>query len=234
VPLHLQIRESLQGRIARGGWQPGSRLPSEPELAEQFNVSRMTVRQAVDKLVERGLLYRRRGVGTFVAPVRMARDLGRLTSFSEDAAARGVAARSHVLSAGVEPAPAPVAEELRLEPGQPVVRVERVRRYETTPVALQTVWVPEHLCRHLVDPEVSEGSIYAHLEQAHHFRMGWGVQSISARTPTGDERATLDMPAHAALLVVRRTTFLDDGVPIELSESLYRSDEHGYTITLRR
>lgn len=234
MPLHSQIRDSLQQRIVSGEWPAQFQLPSEPELARSFNVSRMTVRQAVQRLIERGFLYRRRGVGTFVAPVVLRRDLSKLTSFSEDAAARGMSAHSRVLKVGTTPADERVADRLQIDEGEPVVRIERLRSYGQIPAALQVVRIPERLCPEVADQKVASGSVYSYLEEERHFRLGWGVQNISARMPTRAERSRLQMPPSTALLVVERITFLDDGTPIELSDAVYRGDEQSFTLTMHR
>jgi GntR family transcriptional regulator len=234
TPLHAQIRQSIQQKITEGHWPPEFRIPTEEELARQFNVSRMTVRQAVQNLAERGFLYRRRGVGTFVSPVRMERDLSRLTSFSEDAAALGFEVRSKISGIEIGPASGEVAQHLKLGTQDRVIRVERLRRHDDTPVALQTLWVPERLCPELADPEVAAGSVYAYFEQVRNYRLGWGIENLGALVPSREEKAMLEMPETAALLIVHRTTFLDDGTPLEFSETRYRSDQQAFMITLRR
>jgi GntR family transcriptional regulator len=234
TPIHVQIRQSIQQKITEGHWLPEARIPTEEELARQYNVSRMTVRQAIQKLVERGFLYRRRGVGTFVSPVRMERDLSRLTSFSEDAAALGFEVRSKVNEIKIAPASGEVAQHLKLGTQDLVIRVERLRRHDDTPVALQTIWVPERLCPELTDPGVAGGSVYAYFEQVRNYRLGWGIENIGALAPSDEEKAMLEMPETAALFIVHRTTLLDDGTPVEFSETRYRSDQQAFMITLRR
>lgn len=235
APLHAQIRQTIQEKITTGQWPPQSRIPPEEKLAQQFRVSRMTIRKAMQRLVENGFLYRRQGVGTFVSPIYMQRDLSRMTSFSEDAAARSVGAHSEVQSVEVECAAGAVAHQLLLDPQRDnVIRIERLRLYDDTPVALQTLWVPQRLCPELEDPKVAAGSVYAYYEQGRNFRLGWGVQSIEARMPTLEEKTQLQMPHTAALFLVRRTTFLDDGIPLELSETRYRSDKQVFMATLQR
>jgi GntR family transcriptional regulator len=235
VPLHSQIRASVQELIETGEWPARFRLPSEAELALTFKVSRMTVRQAIDKLVESGLLYRRRGVGTFVVPRVVSRDLMKLSSFSEDAKARGMPVRSEVRVAKVVRADTELAKKVGLLPKENVVMVERLRFYDDRPIALQKVWVPEALCPELVDPAVAAGSIYGHLELERNYRLGWGLQTMSARVPTKNEARLLQIASTSvALMCVERTTFLDDGTAIELSRSIYRGDEETFTLTLKR
>ena len=235
LPLHSQIRTSIQERIESGDWPAQFQLPSEPELAAAFKVSRMTVRQAVDKLVESGLLYRRRGVGTFVAPRVMSRDLMKLTSFSEDARGRGVPARTEVRVTKIVKADAEIAKKLGLAPSESTVMVERLRFFGETPISLQRVWVPEHLCPELIDPAIAGGSIYAYLETERNYRLDWGLQTISARVPTKAERELLAITSSSvALVCVERTTFLDDGTAVELSQAIYRGDEQSFALKLRR
>ncbi|MEV6899633.1 GntR family transcriptional regulator [Amycolatopsis sp. NPDC051372] len=234
VPLHSRIRETIEGRLRDGEWPAQHRLPSEPELAEEFKVSRMTVRQAVQHLVNEGLLYRRRGVGTFVSPRTVQRDLTKLTSFSEDAQDKGLRPRSEVRGVKVVPADEHVALKLDIPVGELVTRVERLRHLDEHPIALQTVWIPHRLCPELAETDAASGSIYDYLENHHHYRLAWGVQTMTARQPRRDERQILQLPRSAALMCVERTTFLDDGTPIELSEAVYNSEEQSFTITLHR
>lgn len=233
-PLHAQIRQSIQRRISDGEWPQEYKIPPEEELARDFNVSRMTVRQAVQNLVEKGYLYRRRGIGTFVFSDVMERNLSKLTSFSEDAKAIGVETSSQVIETSIQAASEEIATELRLEPEERAVRIERLRFHEESPVALQSLWVPETLCSHLQEREIASASVYAHYEQAHNYRIGWGVQGISAAIPGEYEREALRMTEEIALLVVRRTTFLDNGAPLEFSETRYRSDQQAFTGALHR
>jgi GntR family transcriptional regulator len=234
IPLYVWIRAMILDRIRDGRWPAQFQLPSEDELARQFQVSRMTLRHALQQLVQQGALYRRRGVGTFVSPIKLERDLSRLTSFSEDAAAARQSTSSTILSIRTAPATDQEQEHLQLLPCQQVVWVERVRYRGDTPIAMQVLRVPKELCPELANHETAAGSFYAYYEQVRGFRLGWGIESIEAGMPTRKERSLLQIPPRTAVLLVRRRTFLEDGTPLELSETRYRGDEHAFTVTLRR
>src|SRR5512135_3715742 len=117
VPIYIQIRESLRDEITKGDLKRGEQLPSENELAAKYNVSRMTIRESIEDLVEEGLLYRRHGVGTFVAFPHLQRDHTRLTSFFDKAEEAGIAVRVRLLSLEVIPAKPRVAEALDIPVG---------------------------------------------------------------------------------------------------------------------
>ncbi|NJN98810.1 MAG: GntR family transcriptional regulator [Anaerolineales bacterium] len=121
----------------RGEWQPDDILPSEIELMEQYSVSRITVRQALDELVNEGLIYRQRGRGTFVAHPTVEQGLTRIISFTEDMRQRGFTPGTEVLFAGLEPATPEVAAQLQLEPGVELVRLERLRLADNEPMSIE-------------------------------------------------------------------------------------------------
>ena len=127
LPIYHQLYEILRGNIVRGEWQPGDILPSETELIEQYQVSRITVRQALEALVNDGLIYRQRGRGTFVAHPTVEQGLSRIISFTEDMHQRGFRPDTEIISAGLISAPAEIAEKLQIEAGEELVRLERLR-----------------------------------------------------------------------------------------------------------
>ena len=120
--------------------QPGSRLPSERELSTRWNAARMTVRNAMDALIDEGLVVRRHGSGTYVLPRPVVRFLG-LTSFSQDMRDRGLVPSSRLLAFELEPAGEPVAERLMVEPEETVLRFTRLRLGSAEPMAIETVWI---------------------------------------------------------------------------------------------
>src|SRR5512138_2604747 len=134
APIYVQIRESLRADIVQGVLKRGEQLPSEKELAGRFKVSRMTVRESIEDLVDEGLLYRRHGVGTFVAFPHLQRDHTRLTSFFDKAEEEGVAVRAELLSLEVLTARAVVARALDLPPGSRVIRIKTLRYANNVPI----------------------------------------------------------------------------------------------------
>src|SRR5512146_3296461 len=140
VPVYIQIRESLRAEITRGDLKRGEQLPSENELAIKYNVSRMTIRESIEDLVNEGLLYRRHGVGTFVAFPHLQRDHTRLTSFFDKAEHEGVKVQAKLLKLEVIPAKPRVAEALDIPAGSHVIRVKTLRFVNNAPVTVHDAY----------------------------------------------------------------------------------------------
>jgi GntR family transcriptional regulator len=138
VPKYYQLKEIIRGRIESEELGEGQLIPSERELCESYGISRMTARQAVMELVNEGVLYREQGKGTFVAGKKVQQEAERLTSFTEDMRERGMEASSVVLEVEVEPAGPVVARFLRVEEGERIIRLKRLRNADGEPMALET------------------------------------------------------------------------------------------------
>jgi GntR family transcriptional regulator len=230
-PLYLQLKRWLEEAVESGAIKPGDALPSERDLAIKTDVSRITVRKAVQHLVSDGVLVQRHGSGTFVAPrtPRVEQSLSQLTSFAEDMARRGKKPRSSWLDRGIY---APSPEEmmvLGLSPGGSVTRVARLRFSADTPIAIERAAVPTDL---LPDPERIGTSLYAHLEKTGS-RPVRAIQRIRAAN-LGDEDATLlDVPTGTASLNIERISYLPSGRVIEFTRSIYRGDTYDFVAELR-
>lgn len=197
---------------------PGSLLPSEPELATQFAVSRMTARQAVQNLAKRDLVERRRGAGTFVAPPLLHRREGVLLSFTEDMRRRGMKSSSRLISAEVMVSPED-AIALGLQPSGWIVRLERVRYADDMPLAIERVCLPGDFSR-VLDYDLEHGSLHDALRdmgrQISHAR-GY----VTARLATNSEAEILGLATPASLLVESRTIYDDVERPLERTETAY-------------
>jgi len=136
VPIYIQIRESLRADIMQGTLKRGEQLPSENDLALKYKVSRMTIRESIEDLVDEGLLYRRHGVGTFVAYPHLQRDHTRLTNFFDKAENEGLAVQAKLLKLEVIPAKPRVAEALDIPVGSHVIRVKTLRFVNDAPVTV--------------------------------------------------------------------------------------------------
>ena len=137
LPLYHQLYEILRGSILSGHWQPGDMLPPESELIAQYEVSRTTVRQVLDMLVNEGLIYRQRGRGTFVAHPTVEQSLVRIISFTDDMRQRGCMPGTQVLFSGLVPAPAEIAEKLEIEEGAELARLDRLRLADGEPMSIE-------------------------------------------------------------------------------------------------
>lgn len=216
--LQYQKIENWLREMCRAG-SPGDLLPSEAEIAERFQVSRMTVRQAIANLEYDGLVDRIRGSGTYIANRPMHRREGVLLSFTEDMHLRGLAPSSRVLSAGPAHATKSDAEALGIDEGDPVVRVSRIRLANATPVALERVTLPITLSA-VLEHDLQDESLHMILRNLGRGPAGaWSW--VTARLAKSSESRELDIAPRSALLVERRVVLDRDDVPVEHSETAY-------------
>jgi len=230
-PLYLQLKRWIENAVKSGAIRPGDALPSERDLAQKVDVSRVTVRKAVQHLVKDGVLVQRHGSGTFVAPPsqRVEQSLSELTSFTEDMARRGMTVRSQWLDKGLF---VPSPEEtvvLGLFPGERVARIARLRLSGETPLAIERAALSAQV---LPDPEAVTGSLYTLLERSGH-RPVRAIQRIRAANLGEEDAALLAVPAGAAGLHIERISYLASGRVIEFTRSIYRGDTYDFVAELR-
>jgi GntR family transcriptional regulator len=180
-PLYIQVKEVMLDEIISGQYRPHDRLPSERELSTRFDVSRMTVRQALLDLVRDGAIYARVGKGTFVAAPKIDQQLRTLTSFSQDVRSRGGEPTSRVLEARETVASPEVAAALRLATGAPVLVLSRLRLADGVPLAIETTNLPLALCPDLFhDHNFAVESLYQVLRSDYGIEPAQGEQVIEA------------------------------------------------------
>ncbi|WP_304999752.1 GntR family transcriptional regulator [Geodermatophilus marinus] len=228
TPLWFQLSHAIESAISEGRLPTGSRLENELSLAERYGLSRPTVRRAVQELVDKGLLVRKRGVGTQVIQPHVRRSV-ELTSLYDDLARGGEKPTTEVLSLQRVPAPADVAEELDLAPGEEVVALRRLRRTRGEPLALLTNYLPGRFEPTL--EELTERGLYQYLRgQGVHLRVAH--QRIGARLARADEARLLEEPPRSALLTMQRTAFDDKGAAVEHGRHVYRASRYDFETTL--
>jgi DNA-binding GntR family transcriptional regulator len=230
VPLYFQLAEQLEAAIVAGTLTPGSRLENEVQLADRCGLSRPTVRQAIQHLVDKGLLVRKRGVGTQVVSGQQVRRSVELSSLYDDLTATGRKPSTWVLDCGHVPAGDEVAEQLGLNPGDQVLRLLRVRMTDSEPLALMTNYLPASLI-HLTAEELSQHGLYELLRAAG-LNLRIANQTIGARGATTAEAALLDERRGVPLLTMTRTAFDDKGRAIEYATHVYRASRYSFTLTL--
>jgi GntR family transcriptional regulator len=227
LPLYQQLQRKLREAIASGVLGADDALPAERELAGELSVSRITVRKAVDGLVEEGLLVRRQGSGTFVSN-RVEKNFSKLSSFSEDMRARG--RKPH--SVWLNRAPGTVTPEealtLRSSPGTPVYRFHRIRFADDAPMALESATV---LASCLPSVDAVESSLYEALERTGH-RPVRALQRLRAVLLTAEQAHLLKAQERDAGLLVARVGFVNDGRAIEYSQSFYRGEIYDFVAEL--
>jgi GntR family transcriptional regulator len=230
-PRYDQLYRHLAATIAAGEIAPETQLPPERELAQIADVSRVTVRKAMSRLVEDGVLEQRRGAGTFVRPTRLKleQSLSALVSFTEYMRQRGKTSSSRVLRRGLFLPSPDETLALGLSAGERVARVERLRFADDTPLALEWSSLPTDI---LPDPDAVETSLYDVLRS-----LGTAptraVQRITAVNLTSADARLLLLAEGAAVLRIDRTAYLPSGRPIEFTRGLYRSDIYDFIAELR-
>lgn len=232
VPLYIQIKDIFRKRIESGELAPGGQIPTEPELQVMFNVSRFTVRQAVEGLLLEGLVTRMRGKGTFVAFPKIEESLPNLVSFSEEMRQMGKTPSTEYQHVEIVPPSAYIREMLRLSDTDDVLRIKRVRCGDGIPLALLMSHLPVDL---LVDPgEDFSGSLWELLQAKYNIRIARGDQIIEAVMSDEEQSELLRVPRRSPLLMIRRIAYTYEDKPVEYVEGFYPADRYSYKITLSR
>jgi GntR family transcriptional regulator len=171
APLYGKVEEVLASEIARGEHPPGDRLPSEDELLARFGVSRITVRRAIQNLIQRGVVEILRGRGTFVLAPKVSQELTKLTGFVEDMDTHGRKASARVVSQGVVAANARVAQHLGISKGTRVMRIERVRLADSVPMSFDETYLPLEIGKEIVRNDLRVRPIFSVPEGSPIFRI---------------------------------------------------------------
>lgn len=233
IPIYVQIEEILKQRIYLEEYKIGENIPSERELSLQFDVSRMTVRQSITNLVNSGLLYREKGRGTYVANPKLEQPLMGLTSFTEDMKARGMEPSSKILRFEKIVPPMDIARDLLLEPGEEVFFVARIRSADSKPMAIERTYIPVKVYPELDEKKIM-GSLYALIEAKFHQKIGNAIQQMEAALVSNEDSKYLQINNTAPVLIIKRTSFLADGIPFELVRSIYRADRYKFISEIKR
>jgi GntR family transcriptional regulator len=226
-PLYRRLQDALRGAIESSVLHPQDALPPERELAAAFEVSRITVRKALDALVAEGLLTRKQGAGTFVSG-RVEKQFAKLTSFSEDMIARGRKPRSEWLLRASGAVTPDESLTLGLSPGAPVYRFHRIRFADDLPMAIEYSTIPGF---GLADAHAVGDSLYEALNAAGN-RPTRALQRLRAVLVDGDRAKILGLEPGAPVLYIERRGFLDDGRVIEATQSWYRGDAYDFVAEL--
>lgn len=232
-PIYARIEADLRQGIAEGRWRVGNRLPSEYELRHRYGVSRMTVRQALERLSTAGLVTKRQGIGTFVAMSKIERVASRLLGFHEDALAHGLEPSIRVLRVAMEAAGDGDARLLGLAADDQVLRIARLRTADGEPIGLNDITVVPALAPVLADVDYA-GSFYAGVARRLGVEVGHADQTVEAVHGCDTVAALLAVTANAPLLRVTRVTYLADGRLLGLTRSLYRGDRYYLSLKVHR
>jgi DNA-binding GntR family transcriptional regulator len=228
VPLYFQVAQAFEKAIVDGHLKPGDRFENELALAKRLNLSRPTTRRAIQELVDKGMLVRKRGVGTQVVQTPVHRPV-ELTSLFDDLARAGQEPATKVLEYNIGPAPEEIAAQLNLAAGADVLIVRRLRSSGGQPLALMTNHLPAALAPDRDELETA-GLYQALRSRGVHIRLA--RQRIGAKAADRDEARLLDEKPKAPLLVMNRTAFDDSGRIVEYGSHAYRASRYYFETTL--
>lgn len=228
-PLYVQLAQKLALAIREGQYHADEALPSERVLSESLNLSRVTARKAIDRLVEQGLVIRKRGSGNYIAP-KLEQPLSRLSSFSQELHQRGFKPTSRWLMRGFAPAAPDEQLSLGLSTGERVARLERLRLADQVVMAYELSVLPASV---LPDPQKVEASLYEHLSKLGRAPVR-ALQHIRAINAESKLAGLLEVPVGQAVLFITRVGFLESGQAVELTHSYCRSDYYDFVAEMRR
>lgn len=233
LPFYHQLYEILRNNIVRGEWKPGDVLPSESELIERYQVSRITVRQALEALVNDGLIYRQRGRGTFVAHPTVEQGLSRIISFTDDMRQRGFQPGTEVLSFGLTPAPQDIAEKLQIDPGEELACVERLRLADGEPMSVEQSHLVHRNCPGVLKHDYARKPLCEILDKDYGIRWARAEQVIRAIPAPRELAKKLSIPPNSALLSIERVSYSQQNLPVEFLRVYHRGDRYALYNELR-
>ncbi|NJN82781.1 MAG: phosphonate metabolism transcriptional regulator PhnF [Caldilineaceae bacterium] len=231
APLYQQIQENLYDQIRSGELAAGARVPSESDLVNQYGVSRMTARRALDELVNKGLLFRQQGKGTFVADGVLTYGLSTMLSFSGTLRTLGHEVTTSVLYQGVALASSEVSERLRLAKGGRVVLVRRLRTVDGKPAAIHTSFLNHELFAPILDIDLSANSLLASIEQISGARITHTQDGVRASLVSAEDRSILGITEGSPVLDVEGMAYSGNGQPLRYTRAIYRSDLFRLVVT---
>jgi GntR family transcriptional regulator len=227
VPRYYEIEQTLRARIAT--LDPDSPLPSDAQLCEEFGVSRMTARNAVQRLVQEGLVYRLPGKGTYVAGSGAHREASNLTNFTKEMRRRGREPSSRLLERELRPASELEAGRLQLAGESSVVSIRRIRLADDEPVAIEHAVLPAAAADAVMEADLEGGSLHEALVSGGLVPTR-GHATIGSEPAEPEEAGLLDVPNGWPLLVERRMIVDQHGKPLELTESRYASGRYALDV----
>ncbi|MDQ0219879.1 GntR family transcriptional regulator [Peribacillus cavernae] len=234
IPIYYQLQEQIKNMIEKGELKPGDTISSERQYAEKFKISRMTIRQALTKLVDEGYLYRVKGKGTFVAERKIEQPLQGLTSFTEDMKSRGMKPGSKPLSFEVIPASSSIANHLAIQEYGPVYEIKRIRLADDVPMALETTYISANLIKGLTEEIMINQSLYEYIEDHSRVKIDQAEQIIESSIADQMESQYLKIKKGLPVMLIQRKSFSEDGTPIEFVKSVYRADRYRFMIHMKR
>ncbi|NAW70776.1 UTRA domain-containing protein [Vibrio sp. V27_P1S3P104] len=232
-PRYLQIADQLLAGIKNGEYKPGTLLPTEAILQNTFSVSRVTIRKAMEILVEQDLLVRVRGSGTYVKAAKTQHNAFELSGFIEEVSAQGREPSSQVITFEIQPCNASIAQKLQLEEGQLIYAVQRLRLIDKEPEILECTYLPVEMFTDL-SLEVMQTSKYDYIENQKGLTIALSRQVVWPDTLTENLACLLNSEVGAPILRVESVGELVDGRPFEFTINYFRLHQHSFEFVAHR
>jgi GntR family transcriptional regulator len=230
VALYYVIKEKLLEKIKSGGMRVGDQLPTENELTQQFQVSRTTIRLAMQQLELEGYVRKVQGKGTFVSKPKLKESLTpSIKSFQEQMNGLGVKSHAKVLEQGVVPADMTLAEKLKIELKDPVVKLVRLRYADSEPLQYSTSFIPWKLAPGLTEDDCT-GSLFELLRTKYHIALQRSIESIEPILQSKHTAGLLEVKPGSPAFLLESITFAEDDRPIEYSSAVVRGDLTKFTL----
>ncbi len=236
IPKYYQLANILRQQIDNGDFQPYDAIPSERQLEQRYNLSRPTIRQAIDLLSKQGYLYRVHGKGTFVSPPKLQKGMLELTSFSEDMRKRGLKPGQRILEFGYVKPDSKIRQQLVItDIEKKVLRIKRLRYGDEEPMGLQDSFLALDSAQTITREEIEEkGSIYVILQEKFGIYPTEADETLEVTLATHEEAELLNIQEGSPLLLNERTLWSQDRKAIEFVRILYRGDRYKYFVRLTR
>lgn len=234
TPRHVQISQWLRSQIDEGVYDVDEKLPSENELANKFDVSRVTIRRALQSLESESIIYRCQGLGSFVSDERAAHDFIKLTDFNEDMAKAGLEPSSVVKNFETVEAPDWLLSLLNIDKGSKVLQISRLRLGDGEPIAFDDTWLPIFYGQLLDKHELVKSTIYRLLEDNYDIQVLRGCYKLSAEVADKNLANLLQVDQNSPLFVIDRLSTTIGEKPLYYQKRYYRNDKVFYQMTLER
>jgi len=232
IPIYHQIVENIKSCIQKESIQIGTMIPSEHELCDIFEVSRMTIRKAIDILVHEGTLVRQKGKGTFISVPKLSQPLTALTNFTKDMVDRGMIPTSSMLSLNVILASERVAKQLDIKENEEIIFLERIRFADGKPHAYECSYLLYPLTKDILDVDFSKHSLYETLVTRCNIKMKKAKEMIEVSSCSNDICTKLQIPMGSLTFHIERITYDQNNRPVEYVESRYRADKFKFYVEL--
>jgi len=229
VPVYYQLKNLILNKIKNGEYEEGGIIPSERELGESLNISRMTVRQALNQLVSEGILYREKGRGTFVAKGKI--EQRNIMSFSETVRKTGLTPSTRVLDFAKEAAHEEIREILGLTDNELIYKIKRLRLADNMPIAIEEIFIPEKYSPNLEEHDL-KASFYRLLREKYSYIITYIDNTTEATKPSIEEKELLGISSGTPILKVKGICHTENEIRLFYSRDSYRSDKYSYNVRI--